>query len=103
MIVERYKVFLTEKARDNLLELRRYVVEALKEENTASEYLHAISKAVMSLDEMPMRYKIIEDEPFNSMKLRRMIVKNFYVYYSVDKRNNTVFVRAVIYSRTKTL
>ena len=94
-----YRIFLTEKARGQLTELRDYIANTLNEKNTAEKYIDVLSDAVFSLDEMPLRFKLVDIEPHRSRGYRRMLVKNFYIYYSVDVENSTVVVHAVIYAR----
>ena len=74
-----YKIVLTEKAKLQLIEINRYISETLNETITAKKYVDTIKRAVLSLDEMPIRYKLIEYEPHHSRGIRKMISKNFYL------------------------
>ena len=94
-------MLLAKEAADDLKEMHNYITDSLKEYKTADEYLKMLRKAIQSLDEMPLRCRGIDSEPFKSMQLRRLVVKNFYVYYTVDSVSfvvNVVNVRGVIYS-----
>lgn len=94
-----FTVILNKNTANDLEEIYSYISESLKEPSTAEAYLKMIRKAIKSLDEMPMRNMLIDEEPFHMMGLRRMLVKNFYIYYSVDIDNAIVTVHGVIYAR----
>ena len=44
-------------------------------------------------------HALIEEEPWRTEGIRKIIVKNFLIYYWVDDDNSRVQVTAVIYSR----
>ena len=46
---------------------------------------------------MPERIKLAEEEPWRSEGIRRMRVKNYYVYFWIDEDNSKVQVTSVIY------
>ena len=48
---------------------------------------------------MPARNKCVDQEPWCSRGVRKIIVKNFYVYYRIDEQAETVYVLNVIYAR----
>ena len=45
------------------------------------------------------RQALIEEEPWRSEAIRKIVVKNFLVYYWIDDKCNKVQVTAVIYSK----
>lgn len=42
---------------------------------------------------------MIDEEPWRTEGVRKIVVKNFLIYYWVDDENNRVQVTTVIYSR----
>ena len=53
----------------------------------------------MKLSNFPERFQLVAEEPWRTEGIRKMVVKNFLVYYWVDKINMKVQVTAVIYER----
>ena len=53
----------------------------------------------MKLAFLPKSHSLIEEEPWRSEGVRKIIVKNFFIYYWVDDKNSRVQIIAVIYSR----
>ena len=41
----------------------------------------------------------MDDEPWHSRGVRRLLVKNFYVYYRIDEPRKRVSVMNVIFAR----
>lgn len=93
-----FTVLLTKEAADDIEEIYSYISDTLHEKNTADEYVKILRKSIKSLDQMPLRHKLLDSDPFRSFRLRRMPVKSFFIYYSVDEENSTVYIRGVIYS-----
>lgn len=48
---------------------------------------------------MPTRFKIIDDEKWKNRDVRKLILKNYYVYFWIDDSKNAVWVIAFVYSR----
>ena len=46
---------------------------------------------------MPMRYAIVDWEPWKSMKMHKIPVDNFIVFYIVDMNSMTVTVIRIVY------
>ncbi len=55
--------------------------------DTASRQSDRIMKAVRTLDNMPERYKVYEEEPWKSQNLRYFPVDNYLVFYLPKERN----------------
>ena len=46
----------------------------------------------------PERNMVIDEEPWGSEKIRKLIVKNYYVYFNVNDLTRTISIIAVIYA-----
>jgi toxin ParE1/3/4 len=56
-----------------------------------------ITKEIISLDQMPMRYRLYDEEPWKSQGLRYFSVKNHLIFYCADETQNTVYTVRIIY------
>ncbi len=65
--------------------------------DTASAQIQRIFKMVRELDEMPMRFKLYEDEPWKSKGLRFVPVDNYLIFYLPKEESNVVSIVRVIY------
>ena len=76
-----------------------YIVHELANPQAAIALQNDFRKEITSLETMPSRYKGVEEQPWRSLGVRKVKVKNHYVYYVTDDENKTVSVIAVIYVR----
>ena len=97
--MDSYKIILTPDAEEDLVELRNYIADVLLARDTARNYIRTIRKEIGSLSELPARYKPVDDEPWHSRGIRRIIVNNFFVYYRIDEEHKRVYILNVIYAR----
>ena len=54
-------------------------------------------KAIHSLEQMPMRHMLYEEEPWRSRGLRILPVDNYIVFYLPDETYTTVSVIRIMY------
>ena len=70
-------------------------IELLSPENAMGQY-NRIADKILTLDSFPERYRIMESDPEKEMELRRMIVDNYSVFYTI--RGEKVIVTDVLYT-----
>lgn len=94
-----YRVKITLQAKVHLQMIRDYLAHALREPEIAKQILTLLRREIASLSTMPKRAAIIDEAPWNDMGLRKIRVKNYYIYFWIDEENNEVQILAVIYVR----
>lgn len=55
------------------------------------------------MSDMPKRHSLVDEEPWRSEGVRKIVVKNFLIYFWVDDENMWVQVTAVIYAKRNQL
>lgn len=93
----KYDVNISHKAAEDIVEIYEYISNALCEEKIAVEMLKLLQKSILSLDEMPGRFKLYENEPWKNRGVHIMPVKNYLVFYMIDNDKKTVNIIRVIY------
>ena len=66
----RYQIFYTAGAKRDLRGIYSYIAEELLVPDTAAGQVQRIMKEIRSLEEMPMRYRLYDDEPWHGLGLR---------------------------------
>ncbi len=94
-----YRVKITDYAIEQMQEIVGYISKVLKEPDIAKKQSLKIQKAIKSLKETPLRFPLVDREPWHSEQVRKMTVGNFIVYYWTDEDKLTVWVTAVVYGR----
>lgn len=95
----KYRVEITEPAQQDMMELYLYISEILKELASAQRIYFSIRDAILSLDEMPGRYAVIDEPWFADLGIRKMPVENYLVFYQVEQEEPLVTVLRVLYNR----
>lgn len=95
----KYKVKLTNHALTQLKEAVKYISSVLLEPEVARHWSDRIKKEILTLDHMPLRYPLVDEELWRSEGIHRMTVENFIVYYWVNNDTSIVWITAVVYGR----
>ena len=94
--MKQYKVEITGEALQDMEDIYNYIaVDLLSPENVMGQY-NRIADEILTLDSFPERYRIIESEPEKKMELRRMLVDNYSVFYTICE--DKVIVTDVLYT-----
>ena len=93
-----YSVIYSPQAFLDLTGLYEYIRFNLQVPKTAEKQVNRIKHAIRSLETMPMRYQLVEWEPWCSKEIRRVPVDNYTVFYQVDENQMTVTVIRIFYS-----
>ena len=94
--MDSYQIIVTPDAEADLSELRDYIANVLRSPKTARSYLYHLRREI---SEMPARIKAVDEEPWHSCGIRKLIVKNFLVYFRIVEEEKTVYILNVIYAR----
>jgi plasmid stabilization system protein ParE len=91
-----YEVLISDKANEDMEAIYKYIAETLLVPATAAKQYDRIAEAILSLENMPERLKIIDSEPEHSKGLRTLIIDNYTVFFVI--RNEMVYITRVLYS-----
>jgi len=92
-----YQVVMTPDATEDMTALRNYIAEVLGAPESALGYIRAVRKEIGSLSEMPSRCRLMDEEPWHTRGIRKLLVRKSYVYYRIDEENKTVYILNIIY------
>ena len=93
-----YKVVVTEKAKRYLADIFDYIAYQLHSPGAAKDLFEKIIRAIESLDTFPKRFAVLDFEEKFPDEVRRIMVKNYSVFYTVQEEEKTVVVLGVFYS-----
>lgn len=92
-----YSVIYSPTALDDLRAIYSYIAEELLAPQAAANTVNCIRSDIRKLDQFPEKHRQVEWEPWASMGMRIMPVKNFVIYYLVDKEAYIVTIVRVFY------
>ena len=92
-----FNVVYSSEARQDLRDIYEYIAYELLEPDTVAGQTNRIMKAARSLEQMPMRHRLYEEEPWHSQGLRFFPVDNYLIFYLPDETNNIVNIIRIMY------
>lgn len=93
-----YSIIYSPQAFLDLTELYKYICFTLQVPKTAQKQVNRIKHAIRSLETMPIRYTLVNWDPWCSKGIRRVPIDNYTVFYQVDENQMTVTVIRIFYS-----
>ena len=100
---EMYEVKVTKYALDQLQEIDDYIANVLMSVEAADNVLSEIENMINSLNSLPKRMPLVDEEPWRTEGVRKAMVKNFIIYFWIDDKNKKVQIIAVLYEKRNQL
>ena len=97
--MEQYEVRMTEKAYGSLRDIARHIAYNLMSPQTAVKTINYIRNELSKLDSMPSRIPLVNEEPWRSEGIHKMIIKKYIAYFIINEDQNIVNVLYVTYGR----
>ena len=92
-----WKVIYTESAYRDLDGIYDYIADVLLEPGIAQKQTDRIMDAAESLDNMPLRHRLYEHEPWHSRGWRIMPVDNYLVFYLPEETEGIVSIMRIMH------
>ena len=92
-----WNVVYSARARQDLRDIYEYIAYELLAPESALGQTGRIMKQIRSLEEMPFRHRLCEDEPWHSQGLRFFPVDNYLVFYLPSEADQTVTIVLIMY------
>ncbi|MDD2980908.1 MAG: type II toxin-antitoxin system RelE/ParE family toxin [Hespellia sp.] len=92
-----FDIEISAQADNDLRNVYEYIAYELQSPENASGQLDRLEESILSLDQMPERFRAYEKEPWHSRGLRIMPVDNYCVLYIPDVEKVVVTIIRVMY------
>ena len=96
MQMKHYEVLISDKAKEDMDAIYTYIAETLLEPVTAVKQYNRIADAILTLEEMPERIRLMNTEPERSRGLRPLLVDTYTVFFIIHIK--TVYIARVLFS-----
>ena len=93
-----YRIELAAKAKRDMLEIHAYIADNLKEQGIADRLLDKIETEILTLKNMPLKHNIDRDGQLKHRNLRKLLVDNYLIFYTVYEKTKTVIIVRVLYA-----
>ena len=91
------KVVYTQAAREDLMNIYEYISQTLLAPDAARALSEQIMAGARSLCELPEREPLWKWEPWRSLGVRFLPVKNYLLFFTLDQATETVCVVRILY------
>jgi toxin ParE1/3/4 len=95
----KYSLNITDIAEEDILSTVKYIANELKNSVAANNLLDEIEKHEKILEETPGIYPAVHDEYLAEKGLKFVTIKNFLLFFTIDKKNKTVNIIRFLYGR----
>lgn len=97
--MDAYKIDVSEPAENDLRDIVRYISSQLNAPVAALTMMDAIEEAIDGLASMPQKCPLVIEERLAMLGYRKLIVKNYIVFFTIDEPNKVVDVERILYGR----
>ena len=92
-----WEIVYSDQARQDLRSVYEYIAFSLFEKSTAVQLYKDITAEINALDMMPKRYPLYHDEPWHSLGVHYLSVKDYLIFYHVDDEKERVSIVRIGY------
>jgi plasmid stabilization system protein ParE len=97
--MEVYRINITDVAKQDILDIENHIKDEFQEPGVALNVTNAILDAIFTLEQMPDRIALVKDKRLATQGIRPLYVKNYTIFFRIEKSPNVVVVVRIMYSR----
>ncbi|MCW3491705.1 type II toxin-antitoxin system RelE/ParE family toxin [Dethiobacter alkaliphilus] len=95
----KYRVDISETAENDLRDIVRYISAQLSAPMTAIKMMDTMNEAIAGLALMPQKCSFVTDERLAMLRYRKLPVKNYIVFFTINEKSKVVDVERILYTR----
>ena len=97
--METYDVRYSQSAENDLLDIFLYITMELSEPSVALSLLDIIDRKIEDLSSLPHRCPLVDDERLAAIGYRKLHIKNYIAFFTIDDTTQTVYIERILYAR----
>jgi len=94
-----FQINISQLAEQDMLDCAKYIAGELRNRTAAERLLNDAEEAIYSLEEMPFRYPLANDDVLAQQGFRYFPVHNYLLFYIVREETKTVVIERFLYGR----
>ena len=99
MADETYRYVLTENANADVEEILEYMTTELANPDAAAAFVDAMDEKLEEVCRAPKIGRLVENPYFKRTDVRKILVKDYIVYYLIDEDKNQIVVLRTIFEK----
>ena len=98
-MADSYRVRVTAYAKEQLNAVSDYILDEYKSPVTAKNTSRRLRNAIQSLPLIPSRIALVDEEPWGSYDIHKMVEGNYLIYFWIDEDSHMVIVTGIVNGR----
>lgn len=98
-LADTYRVRVTAYAKEQLNAISDYIIGEYKSPVTAKNISKRLRSAIKSLSFMPSRIGFVDEEPWGSYGIHKMVEGNYLIYFWIEEDSHMVIVTGIVNGR----
>ena len=94
---EKYEIQISLRAKNDLINIVKYIKDELKEPSIAKKYASIIKEKIRDLEYNPQRYSIVDNNAIKDLQVRKLIIKRYIIFYRVSENKRIVIIDRILY------
>ncbi|MCL2757020.1 MAG: type II toxin-antitoxin system RelE/ParE family toxin [Coriobacteriia bacterium] len=94
-----YRIDISSIAERDMRDIVRHISIQLYAPMAALNLLEYFDKGINALADMPQRCPLVTDDRLSVMGYRKLVIKNYIVFFTIDEENKVVDIERVLYAR----
>ncbi len=94
-----YRITLTPRAKDDLIDIGDYIAFTLLEPDIARNFIKGLRNSISQLKYFPCKFPLVQDDILQNQGVRCMPYKNYYIFYEVIDILQVVIVLRIDYNK----
>ena len=95
--MEKYNIKFSKEAKNDYLNIVRYIKYNLLEPIIANEYSKLINEEIKKLEYNPQRFSIVDIKIKNCSNIHKLIIKKYIVFYRINEDFKIVNIERILY------
>ena len=85
----KYRLTLTQKAKDDIVDIGTYITETLLSPDTSRSFIKGLRTAISELKFYPFRFPLVQDDYLRNQGIHCFPYKNYFVFYIITANAQT--------------
>lgn len=97
--MDKYSIDITQSAELDIIGIVGYISDEFLSPETAGELLQRFHETVITLEDFPYRNGLVLDERLALQGIRKTMVDNYLIFYTINEEQKIVTIIRILYSR----
>jgi len=95
--LNKYTINFSKESKNDILKIIEYILVELKQPVLSRDYYNLFMTEISELNMFPKRNPIVEGKTLDGVERRKLLIKNYIVFYLVDDIKNIVYIERIVY------